>query len=457
MTPDRRALTLLWSQRTLGLGVLACAAVYAAATAAYGALAGPLLRALFGGGPLTWPAAWVELLPRAPDVADLRRWLPGLVAGLAVVKGLAWYGQAIGAARIGQRAIHTLRMRLHARLLDLPPDVVRALGAGELNSRFTHDADRAEALLTSGVPGIVRDGLQVVALVALCLAIDQQLALLAFAVYPLALVPMIRFVRGLRRAAGNDHTDRAALSTELHRQIERLPLVQLSSSQPEAAASFDRAASRVERAVLHVVRLRASASPLMEVLGAGALAGTFMYAGARIEAGALAAEHVLSFFTALLLLYQPVKGLVRAQTVLQTGRVAFDRIWEILDLPDRLPRGGDEAPPARAPGIVIRGLSVARGGRPALAATDVDLPAGAITALQGPNGSGKTTLAWALAGLLPATDGEITVDGRPLHTLDLARWRSTIGWIGPDAAPGGGTLRTEVTRGLAGITPDRVA
>jgi ABC-type multidrug transport system fused ATPase/permease subunit len=425
-------------------------AVLAACTSAYGLLAGPALRALFGGETLQWPAALAGLLPAPPDVATLRRWLPGLIVTVAILKGFAFHRQEVGMARLGQAVVLHLRVRLHDRLLVLPPDVAHAFGAGDLHSRFTHDADAAERLFTGGVAAVVRDGLTAIALVGACVALDPVLALLALGLYPLGFWPILRFGRRLRRAAAAQHARRGALATVTHEHLSRLPLIQLSAAEVRASADFHDAAAAAGRAAVRGVALRAAASPIAEVLGAAALAGTLLYASDRIRGGALAPETVMSFFATLMMLYQPAKGLARAQAVLAPGRAALDRIAAVLALADRLPSGGRGAPaPTTPPAVALRGVTAERGGRAVLSGLNLVLPAGRVTALTGPNGAGKTTVAWLVARLVDPSAGEVRVDGRPLADLDVSAWRRAVGWVTQAPLLGRGTLRDNVLFGAA--------
>lgn len=445
---DRHLRALVWPRRWAVLRLVGWAGVLAVCTAAYGALAGPVLRALFGGEGLSWPGWAAGWLPAPPELEALRRWLPGVVVAVAVAKGVAFHRHAVGVARLGQGLAVELRGRLHGRVLRLPPDAVAgALGAGELISRGTHDVEAVVALVADGAATVVRDGLQAVALLAVCVALDPALAAVAFVVYPLAFWPVARFARRLRRAAGDAHAERGALTVELADQLARLPLIQLSAAGGFAGRRFGAAARALEAAVVRSVRIKAFASPFTEVLGAAALAGTLVYAAWRVESGATAPELVIGFFAALMMLYQPIKGLVRAQEVIQPGRAALDRVAAVLDWPGSLPAGGGEAPPVGAPAVVFEEVRVERGGRAVLRGVDLVLRPGEVTAVVGPNGAGKTTLAWVVAGLLAPSAGRVRVDGVELGALDLEAWRRQVGWVTQGLDVGRGTLRENVLFG----------
>lgn len=423
------------------------AVLLAACTAAYGALAGPALRALFGGGGLQWPTWLAAHLPPPPDLETLRRVLPAIIVGVAVLKALAFHRHAVGLAELGQSVVADLRRALHRQTLRLPPDLSRALGLGDLISRATHDAEAAERLLTDGVATVVRDGLQALALIAVCVTLDPWLALVSFAVYPLAFWPVARFARRLRRAAGDAHAEKGALGIELTDQIGRAALIQLSGAVEWAEARFGRVVDAVRAAVVRSVRIRAFASPFTEVLGAAALAGTLLYAAQRVAAGQTAPENVIGFFAALMLLYQPIKGLVRAQEVIQPGRAALARIAEVLERSERLPAGGDAAPPDGAPTIELSGVRIERGGRTVCDRLDLRLEPGRVNALVGPNGSGKTTTAWIVAGLMAPAAGSVRVDGCALTQIDADGWRARIGWVTQGLDLGRGTVRENVLFG----------
>lgn len=430
--------------RALRVGLWAAA--LALLTACYGALVGPLLRALFGGA-LIWPEAVRSLLPAPPDARTLRIWLPALLVAAAALKGLAQHRHAVGVATLGQTVLFDLRGRLHDRVLDLPPDAVAGIGVADLHSRALHDVDAIERWAVQGTAVRLRDGAQVVALLGLCLLIEWRLALVVFGIYPLVFWPIARIGRRLRRAAGETQSAHAALQVEIDDQLRRLALVQLSGDVDAAAERHAAVNKAVADARVHQVRTRALAPPLNEIVGAAALAATLMYAGQRITNGTLAAEHVLSFFVAVLMLYQPVKGLVRTQAIVEPGRAALARLEMVLDLPARLPTGGHASPPSGAPDVRFVGIDLRRGERAILHGVDMHLPRGQLTALCGPNGAGKTTIAWLLARLLDPTRGAVYVDEQPLHAIDAVQWRRTVGWVTQHPMLGRGTVRENLTFG----------
>jgi len=169
-------------------------------TAAYGALAGPALRAVFGGDDLVWPVWIAGYLPAPPTISELRTALPVVIVMVAVAKGLSFHRHTVGMVRLAEGVNVDLRAQLHRMLLAARSDGVYALGGGELISRFMDDVEAVGRLAADGVCGALRDGVQVVALLCLCLLLDWRLAVVSFVIYPVAFWPIARLGRRLRRS-----------------------------------------------------------------------------------------------------------------------------------------------------------------------------------------------------------------------------------------------------------------
>lgn len=425
----------------------AWSAALALTTAGYGLLVGPLLRALFGGEHLTWPGELADVLPPPPSVSTLRIWLPGLLVAVALVKGLATHRHAVVTARLGQRVIRQLRTRVFRHLLQLTPDAATALGAGDLLTRLLDDTEAVEAVAVESRIILLRDGTQVVALLAVCLAVEWRLALVVFGVYPLVFLPVARVTRRLRRAAGAAQQARSALAAEALDGLARLLPTQLTATEATAAARFEAAARALEDQRLRTVATRALSGPINEAVGALALAATLAVAVRQIAAGTLAAEHVLSFFVSVLLLYQPVKGLVRAVGLWAPGRAALDRLVALADAPVLPATTAGRSSPTSPPTITARQLTLDRGGRAVFARLDFSVPAGTMAAVVGPNGAGKSSLMLALAGLVPISSGQLLVDGVGVADLTPSVWRARVGWVTQAAAVGRASMRENVTLG----------
>jgi subfamily B ATP-binding cassette protein MsbA len=405
----------------------ACMAVSAVATAGYAYLVGPVLRFLFGGD-----AAFAAPVAGAPREAlgdlgamfgRIAPWeLGAIIVAVSAIKGFAFFWSKVASSRAGQRVLYRLREDVYRSLLALDPFGEEARRAGALVSRFAVDVEAVEQALAEGLMGFVRDGLQIAALVVLILALDPVLGAIGLLAFPLAALSIVRLGRALRMRRRAVHEAFEALNESVAETAAGLHVVRAFRAEPLMRARFDVVSRSLAARMVRAATLRALSSPFNEILGAIALAATLIYANARIAAGGLTAGDVASFFTALALLYQPVKGLGQDQSAVQAGLAALDRLGALRVrerevAPVEEPARGNPAPFS----VEVRGLCAGYADdADVLERVDLVVPKGARLAIVGSSGSGKTTLLNALGGLLAPRRGEILVDGVRVDPRDLA-------------------------------------
>jgi subfamily B ATP-binding cassette protein MsbA len=396
-----------------------CMGLAALATAGYAYLVGPVLRSLFAGsgsplGPV--PQSYSGAL------GELTDWLGrgdafllgGLIVAAAAIKGLAFFGQRMLVIRAGQRVLLDLRSRMYRGLLRLNPLERRARAAGDLVSRFTVDVETVEQGVSSGLSALVRDVLQIIALLGLALALDPVLGAIGLIALPLIAALIVRIGRELRRRRRQVHETFGELGGAVEETAAGLDVIQSFGAGALMHARFDRASSGLMRRVLSAVVLRALSSPLNEILGAAALALTLWYAHRRIADGLLTPDAFVSFFTALFLLYRPIKGLGQANHAIQSALAALDRLQGLMAQSDGEAPDVPRAPPGPER-VELRGVEAGyTGADPVLRGVDLEIRSGTTLAVVGPSGAGKTTLLNLLRGFLKPTGGELLVDGRPL-------------------------------------------
>jgi ATP-binding cassette, subfamily B, bacterial MsbA len=404
-------------------------AVGAAATAAYAYLVGPVLGFLFGGGaPIRSPA------PIGPGPAlerfdgffrGLGAWeLAAVVAAVAAIKGLAFFASRCATARAGQGALFRLRDRVYRSLLALDPFGEESRRAGALVSRFAVDVEAVEQALTEGLMGYARDALQIAALAVLIVALDPALGAVGLLAFPIAAISITRLGRALRKGRRAVHEAFDELGESVAETAAGLHVVRSFRAESLMRSRFERVSRTLAERAVRAAVLKALSSPFNEVLAALALGATIIYAHARIADGALTAGGVASFFTALALLYQPVKGLGQDHAAVQSGLAALDRLGALGSGPraeERLARVRTDEPAASAIAVEIDFLVAGYGDGPdVLRGVALSVPEGARLAIIGRSGSGKTTLLNALSGLLEPRSGGIRIDGAPCGPRALA-------------------------------------
>lgn len=442
-----RLLGLLRPSARLVIGAVLAAVVSAAAAAGYAWLIGPLLRSVLLSEPLHLVGLYTS-----PERA---RWLlPGLLVLLALVKAGTQLLQTGWMQVAGQRALATLRSDLYAHLLSLPPASHESRASGDVLSRLTADVAQVEFSVTQALTTWVRDALQLLALLGVCLVLDWRLFALSFVVFPAALIPITRFARAVKRAARTTQGSLGNLTALVGEQLSALPVVQAYGMEPRVRAAFDAEQARYLKEMDRSLLLRGSASPSIELMGIAGLALALAVGARAVRADATLASHLMSYVGAVLLMYGPLKTLSSTLTQVVTGIGAAERVFELEDRrvpPDR----GEDAPPLRR-ALRLEDLRVQYDEVEAVRGLTLEVPAGRTVALVGASGAGKSTLFSALLRFVDPAGGRILWDGQDVRGYSRASVRTRIAWVPQEPVLFAGSVRDAVRVGRPDATDAEV-
>ena len=283
-----------------------------------------------------------------------------------------------------------LRRALFEKFLTFSP-VERGEKVGDLLSRFSGDVNAVESAAIYTVGSYVRDGLQILVLAGVAIAMSPRLALIALVAAPVAVLPVARltrrFAQAQPRGAGAPRHPRGPAARRPRRAAHD-PGLQRRGGGP----GFARESAKQVQAVVRAGWIRGAVPGLMEVLAACALAFALAF---TLRSHAVAPERLVSLITALMLLYQPVKDLGRVTQFALQAAVAGERLFESSTAPpggSPIAPGATVAPPLRRAGQP-RGGALLLWRAPGARGPPLELPMGEVTALVGPSGGGKSTVA----------------------------------------------------------------
>jgi subfamily B ATP-binding cassette protein MsbA len=380
--------------------------------------------------------------------------IAGGALGLAFVKGLADYGEAVLMTRVGQRVIADVQISLFARLMRADLAYFHAHPSGTLISRFTSDAALLRNAAANILAGIGKDAVTVVFLVGVMFYQDWLLALVSFFVFPVAIRPIVAIGRRIRRVTANTQAEIGQFTTLLSQTFQGARHVKAYGMEQYEER---RAGGLIERLFVLIdrgTRTRSRASPMMEVLGGTAIAVVILYGGHQVISGARTPGALFSFITALLLAYQPLKSLANLNASLQEGLAAAQRIFEVLDVEPMI-RDMPGARPLRMAGGEIRFDDVRFGYVPGTAAINglsLTIPAGHTVALVGPSGAGKSTILNLIPRFYDIERGSITIDGQDIRLVTIASLREAIALVAQEVSLFDDTVRANIAYGRFGAS-----
>jgi ATP-binding cassette subfamily B multidrug efflux pump len=382
------------------------------------------------------------LTQRALDVAIPRQdtALLGTLAAIfllaLVLDFIVEYGQTLLTAYIGQRVMYDLRMEIFGQLQRLSISYFDRNPVGRLMTRVTSDVETLNELFSSGVVTVFGDLFTLVAIMAMMLAIDWQLALVTFSVIPLVWLTATLFRRRVREAFREIRFRLTRLNAYLQERLSGMRVVQLFGRERDSAARFAELNREHLQAHLRSITIYAVFFPVVEVLTAIAMALLLYYGGLRTIGGSLTVGVLAAFIQLTRRFFQPLQDLSEKFNLLQSAMASSERVFALLDQPVTVPEPTAPAAMSRPVRGEVRfeGVWFRYNADGPWVLRDVSFTAspGQTIALVGHTGSGKTTIVNLLLRFYDPDRGRILIDGVDIRELSTADLRSLIGFVQQD-------------------------
>jgi len=380
--------------------------------------------------------------------ADMLYLLPILVVILYFIKGVMTYTHQYQMSYIGNGTINRLRDDLFAQIQRQSLSFFDHQPSGELMSRVAYDVNMLQESVTRVVTGFFKDAFTAAGLTVIIFYREWRLALMALVAFPLAALVIVRVGKRLRRISIITQEAMARLYTILQESIAGQRIVKAFVREDYESVRFARQNLAYFQARVRQTATRELTPPTMELLGALGMAGIIFYGGYNVIQGTSTPGTFFSFLAALLMLYQPIKGLSGVHNTIQEGLAAAQRVFGLLDLePAIRDRPDAKTLPPISREIVYQGVSFTYDDRPVLQDLDLTVRRGEMLALVGPSGAGKTTLLNLLPRFYEVSRGAILIDGHDLREITLASLRAQIGLVTQQTILFNDTVRYNVAYG----------
>src|SRR5262245_37912513 len=402
------------------------------------------------------PAAGPGALP-----ADASRGLlliaVAYVGVLAAAFGLR-YVQSYVMSMVGQRAMRDLRLRIFRHLGTLTPSYYDTRPVGQIMTRVTQDVSVLNELFSQGVVAVLGDLFVLFGIVGAMLWLDWRLALVTLTTVPLLAIATGIFRAKVRVSYRRVRTRLARINAFLQEHLQGLDILKLFNAEARETRKFDQA--NLDHYLAHVQNIfyYAVFFPVVEVIGALAIALILWYGGSGILAGAVTFGVVVAFIQYAERFYQPVRDLSEKYNMIMSAMVASERIFELLDTPPAIPEPASPRSIGRLRGEVEfdRVRFGYRDDVPVLRDLSFRVAPGEKVAIVGATGAGKTTIASLLCRFYEVGGGAIRVDGADIREIAGSTLRRQIGLVLQDVFLFSGTVRENIAFGDRGRGGDAV-
>lgn len=377
--------------------------------------------------------------------------VPVWILVAAGIRALALYGQAVLTSDIALRALRDLQRAMFEALIRADFARVQREPVGGLVSRFTNDLSVVSEGLIRSIGQLARDGLTLVAALGAMLWIDWPLASLVIALFALAASPLQRIGKRARRDSHAAQAQMGDLSSALTESFGAARLIRSMGLEARETRRLDAQFEARRKAQMRLVRNRARADPLLEVLGAAALAAVFALIGLRITQGAATVGDIFAFIATIATASSAARGLGSYHTLLNETLAALTRVFTLLDEQPRICSGASaKVLRTQSPRITFAkvGFSYDQGGE-ILSGIDFEIAPGETVALVGPSGAGKSTILNLLPRLQDASTGQILIDSQDVRDFELSSLRGAMALVSQDVVLFDDTIGANIALGKA--------
>ncbi|HWM24929.1 MAG TPA: ABC transporter ATP-binding protein [Chthoniobacterales bacterium] len=348
-----------------------------------------------------------------------------------------------------QKVIFDLRSDLYSHIQMLPLRWFDNRATGDLMTRILEDVNSVERMLIDGIEQGVVAVLQLVIVLGMMFYVSASLSLVGLAPMPFLAGGALWYTLTAHRRYRLQRRASSAMNSLLHDNLAGIRQIKSFVREGEEHRRFNSVSDQLRHATLVVMKVWAVYHPSMYLIGSLGIVLT-VWVGARyVLSGAMQTGDLIAFLMLTGFLYEPINKLHQLNQLVQAGRAAGERVFEIIDEP--IEPGWDVAKETvRVRGDVQFegvGFNYGKDGTPALQEISFHTNPGETIALVGTTGAGKSTLVNLLTRFYEYDQGEILIDGTPVREFGMRRLREMIGVVTQESFLFNGTIRENLLMG----------
>ena len=378
-----------------------------------------------------------------------------------IVKSLCDYVGTYLSNFAGYGMITDLRNDLYESILRRSVSFFQKHSTGTILSTLINDVEQVQFAMSSVMSDFLQQFFTLLFLIVVVILYGGKLAWVLLLFVPVVISSARRIGRRVRSSTRSGQDKLAEIQNILHETVTGNRIVKAFNMELWEMDRFKSAAERLLRANLRTVRAQAISSPLMDAIGAIAIAMLLWVGRVRIQQHALTEGSFIAFLIAVFKLYDPVRKFALFYNSFQQALGASSSIFDFMDSQDEV----QEKPrPLHIKEFQKRicfenvgfYYDDEEGTKPVLHGVNLTVERGEVAAFVGPSGAGKTTLVNLIPRFFDVTGGRITLDGNDLRDLSLDSLRRQIAKVTQETILFNDTVRNNIAYGQPDVPLSRI-
>lgn len=376
-------------------------------------------------------------------------YIPFLIIAFTSVQGCLNYAATYLNTWVGTKINHDVKRALFKKLLCLETSFFDTNDSGVVIQRFSTDCDTACTGLLENLKTFFSRFFSSVSLIGVLIYNSWQLSIIAIVFLIGALLPLSSVKRRIKKSIARNVEETTKIYTNYNETHNGSKTISAYNLQSYIYNRFDATLRIIFKLTMKVVQRTGWMTPLMHIIVSAGIGGVIWYGSTLIVEGKISAGNFVSFITALVLLYTPIKSIGKSFNNVQVSFLAIERIIDILNIKPQI----ENCEKPKTLKKINKGISFENvcfeyvPNCPVLKNINIDVPSGSNVAIVGNSGGGKTTLVNLLPRFYDVISGQILIDGINIKKYSLESLRNNIAVVFQDNFLFSGTIRENILLG----------
>ena len=406
-----------------------------------------------------FPALMKPLLDRGfqPNT-EFNVWLvPVGVLLIFIVRGISSFVMGYTMQWVSNSVLRDLRQAMFSRLISMPTASFDSFSSGSLIAKVISESQFVMFAATNVVTIVVRDSLVLIGLLGWLFYLNWKLTLIVVLLIPPLAFLTLAFSKRMRSISESHMLATSDMTATVEEAISGNRVVKVFGGQRYEQARFDRVNAEYRGQAMRLAVAQALQSPINQFIAATGVATVLTIWIFQTRSGNATVGDFVSFITAMLMMFSPLRHLSDINAQLQRGLTAAKSVFSLIDERSERDLSKQELPKIRGE-ISFRNVVFQYPTRdtPALNGVSLEIPAGSTYALVGPSGGGKSSLINLLPRLYDHQSGEILIDGVDITSVSLNSLRSKIAVVSQDVVLFNDTIEKNISYGRDDVTRKQV-
>ena len=363
------------------------------------------------------------------------KWVSLSVAGIFILRAFSAFFNKLVTIYIGQKVVAAIQKNMVRHLLTFSPNFFQENSPGSLIERVRGDTAVVERIWATVLAGSFRDLIAVFSLLIVAISIDPIWAMIALLGAPLLIIPVFFLRKLIQKTSRNSRSAAADLATRLDEIFHGISSIKLINGEKREHSKF---ANRLNKFVTNSISSEAGVAAipsLMDIIAGIGFVGVLTYGGYQIIEGTKTVGEFMSFFTAIALLFEPIRRLGTIGGAWQTVFTNLERIRNIFDLDaDIVPSQTNQPKGVNFTNdIKFDNVHLSVNEKDILRGITFTAQAEKTTAIVGPSGAGKTTLFNLIGRLIDPDKGNVEIGNISVKDISLEELRHNLSYVSQDS------------------------